>query len=80
MAEPDYAQPFRMNFGEFIEGLHGNLAEWDAAITGTIANRILKCFNALNRLHQKTVPIQRKRTRLARNNSVPKDVQAELLR
>ncbi|KAF7852952.1 hypothetical protein EAF04_010829 [Stromatinia cepivora] len=74
MSQQAHIQAFQMDFGQYLENLHGDLATWGSAFNGSLNNRIFRCFDALNRLHQKIVFITRRRDLLERNSVIPEDI------
>ncbi|KAJ8065916.1 hypothetical protein OCU04_005015 [Sclerotinia nivalis] len=79
MSQQTHIQEFEMDFDQYLENLHSDLATWSAAFNGPLNNRIFRCFDALNRLHQKIVFITRRRDLLERSSVIPQDIKVELL-
>ncbi|KAF7943873.1 uncharacterized protein EAE97_005943 [Botrytis byssoidea] len=79
MSQIAYIQELTVDFDQYHEDLVADLQRWDDAIDGTIGNRILQTFCALNRLHLKIVFVERRIALIQHMRSLPAEARAELL-
>ncbi|TGO15973.1 hypothetical protein BTUL_0033g00100 [Botrytis tulipae] len=79
MSQIAYIQELTINFEQYHTNLVADLQRWDDAIDGTIDNRLLQTFCALNRLHLKIVFVERRIALIQRMRSLPAEARAKLL-
>ncbi|KAF7903017.1 hypothetical protein EAF00_002919 [Botryotinia globosa] len=79
MSQIAYIQELTIDFEQYHTNLVADLQHWDDSIDGTIGNRVLQTFCALNRLHLKIVFVERRIALIQHMRSLPVEARAELL-